>query len=292
MSKADKLLKRVEFYEKMAQSQKSETNELLNKASLYERLAVYSDRKSFLSAIAQGMPGDIQQSETQIRNVISSVVDSVQNWIATVSERQSRLPNNLPGLPPALDAPYKTIMAANSLGAKFDVSTLPGLLQAARSLAYVGNLGNTNDDAKKAWMTNVFPKVSQLVTLLDKQIKELAAFQSNFGPEEPAEEQLEFPAGPESAPTAPPKGDGWTGPRIEAVMQTMLGVNPDGRLGPQTKAALDIYKKSRGNPAMTDAEAFALLKQEPEYRQKKAMDYDDNANVYKKSPDIVREVPF
>ena len=54
MSKADQLLKRVEFYEKMASSsQKPETNELLNKASLFERLALYSDRKSFLEAIAQ-----------------------------------------------------------------------------------------------------------------------------------------------------------------------------------------------------------------------------------------------
>lgn len=54
MSKADQLLKRVEFYEKMASSsQKPETNELLNKASLFERLALYSDRKSFLEALAQ-----------------------------------------------------------------------------------------------------------------------------------------------------------------------------------------------------------------------------------------------
>ena len=53
MSKADQLLKRVEFYEKMASSEKPETNELLNKASLFERLALYSDRKSFLEALAQ-----------------------------------------------------------------------------------------------------------------------------------------------------------------------------------------------------------------------------------------------
>ena len=53
MSKADKLLKRIEFYEKMASAQKSEAGELLNKASLFERLALYSDRASFLQALAQ-----------------------------------------------------------------------------------------------------------------------------------------------------------------------------------------------------------------------------------------------
>lgn len=53
MSKADKLLKRVEFYEKMASAQKPEAGDLLNKASLFERLALYSDSKSFLKALAQ-----------------------------------------------------------------------------------------------------------------------------------------------------------------------------------------------------------------------------------------------
>lgn len=56
MSKADKLLKRVEFYEKMASAQKPEAGDLLNKASLFERLALYSDRQSFLEALAQTDP--------------------------------------------------------------------------------------------------------------------------------------------------------------------------------------------------------------------------------------------
>lgn len=62
MSKADKLLKRVEFYEKMASAQKPEAGDLLNKASLFERLALYSDGKSFLKAIAQQPP--IGEGET------------------------------------------------------------------------------------------------------------------------------------------------------------------------------------------------------------------------------------
>lgn len=52
MSKVDQLLKRVDFYEKVA-SKAPEVNSLLNKAAVFERLALYSDRKSFLTAIAQ-----------------------------------------------------------------------------------------------------------------------------------------------------------------------------------------------------------------------------------------------
>jgi len=58
MSNADKLLKRVEYYEKMASAQKPEAGDLLNKATLFERLALYSDSKSFLQALAQAPAAD------------------------------------------------------------------------------------------------------------------------------------------------------------------------------------------------------------------------------------------
>jgi len=57
MSKVDQLLKRAEFYEKVA-SQVPEANSLLNKATVFERLALYSDRKSFLQALGQQSPED------------------------------------------------------------------------------------------------------------------------------------------------------------------------------------------------------------------------------------------
>lgn len=89
-----------------------------------------------------------------------------------------------------------------------------------------------------------------------------------------------------------PQGDGWTGPRIQAIFQTMLGVTPDTKLGRQTQAALDMYKKNR-NPGMSNELAFEYLKQEPEYRTRRPMQYDDTNDVYLKSPQIpVREAPF
>lgn len=71
MSKNDKLLKRIEFYEKMASSEKPDSNELLDKVSFYERLALYSDRGSFLKALAQT---PAQPLSNEVRQQIDSAM--------------------------------------------------------------------------------------------------------------------------------------------------------------------------------------------------------------------------
>ena len=60
----------------------------------------------------------------------------------------------------------------------------------------------------------------------------------------------------------------------------MLGVDPDGLLGPATQNVLNIFKKSMNNPEATNEIAFAALRNQPEYAQKKKLGYDDNANVF------------
>ena len=87
---------------------------------------------------------------------------------------------------------------------------------------------------------------------------------------------------PYTAPPAAPKGDGWTGQRIDPIFQKMLGVNPDGKLGTQTQHALNRYKAGR-NYNMTNALAYEYLKREPEYTTQSAMQYDDNSNTYTSS---------
>lgn len=94
-------------------------------------------------------------------------------------------------------------------------------------------------------------------------------------------------------------------PPIETTFQVMLGVNPDGALGPMTQSALEMYKKSVGLPYGADEatrktdsnknnqQAFESLKQRPEYKTKSRMEYDDTNDVYKQpAGGIVREVPF
>lgn len=102
-------------------------------------------------------------------------------------------------------------------------------------------------------------------------------------------QQTNAPAKP--AP-AKPQGGHWTGPKIDPIFQTMLGVNPDGKLGRITQSALDIYKKSR-NPGMSNELAFEYLKREPQYKAKMPLPYDDNSNTYGSTANqIVRENPF
>lgn len=72
----------------------------------------------------------------------------------------------------------------------------------------------------------------------------------------------------------------WTGSAIDPIVQKMLGVAPDGKLGPKTTAALGRYKATINNPTMTDAMAIASLKKRPEYLSQTEMKYDDNTNRY------------
>jgi DNA-binding ferritin-like protein len=86
-----------------------------------------------------------------------------------------------------------------------------------------------------------------------------------------------------------PKSDGWAGARIDPVFQIMLGVKPDGKLGPLTQAALDAYKRKLvnkypdriRNKDISNENAFQYLKGEPEFLTKKEM----------QKTEIVREVP-
>lgn len=106
MSKADKLLKRIEFYEKMASAQKSEAGELLNKASLFERLALYSDRSLFLQALAQDAIMEGEQSPNPNLRPYNET-EAGKQWEAarqTEFGNQRTIPKPGPPLTPAQEA--------------------------------------------------------------------------------------------------------------------------------------------------------------------------------------------
>tara|TARA_R110000868_G_scaffold75946_3_gene218805 strand:- start:17426 stop:18199 length:774 start_codon:yes stop_codon:yes gene_type:complete len=67
---------------------------------------------------------------------------------------------------------------------------------------------------------------------------------------------------------------------IDPKFQKLLGLNPDGILGPVTRSALDNYKKSIGQDNASDEIAFIGMKNEPAYQAGTALVYDDNQNVY------------
>lgn len=69
-------------------------------------------------------------------------------------------------------------------------------------------------------------------------------------------------------------------PLVDPVIQKMLGVNTDGKLGQQTRKALDIYKKQFNLP--TDQAAFADLKKLPQYNSITELLFDDTNLTYKK----------
>jgi hypothetical protein len=62
-------------------------------------------------------------------------------------------------------------------------------------------------------------------------------------------------------------------PTIDKTFQVILGVDPDGSLGPITQKALDAYKAkvNPNNPTMNNQLAFEFLKREPQYQTKQLL---------------------
>lgn len=92
-----------------------------------------------------------------------------------------------------------------------------------------------------------------------------------------AAQTIKIPTQEMVSPKAPAKS---RFPKIDPVFQTMLGVNPDGALGPMTQSALDRYKATIGMPQSSNELTFEALKREPQYKTRQAIPYDDNSNTY------------
>src|SRR5258706_6829202 len=152
MSKADKLLKRVEFYEKMASSQKPENDDLLKKASLFERLALYSDRNSFLSALAGGASsnwGAQQHSDAEIKAALQKVYDGTVQWNSQYGDRvvdASGSPRTLPKN--VAQDQYNILQLINS--PSYDLDRLNTAYTSLSNLAQLNNKG-FEEDSLKAW---------------------------------------------------------------------------------------------------------------------------------------------
>lgn len=238
----------------------SKADTLLKKATFFERLALYSDRKVFLQSIAQST------YDPTLTNAIVSFTDYVRSQ---------------PGLP----AQVKNV--ANEIDSS--LKALPPNQQGTVVSAVKQLVGRIWDELRGSVDSTVLAELGRRSGVVDAAYAKIQA-QPKF--DVPAAETQRTVTLPTIEYTAPRQQATSRFPAIDKTFQVMLGVNPDGQLGPQTQAAIDLYKKSRNITAPGNTSAYVHLTNEPEYFSKKPMGFDDNANVYLKSSGVTRESPF
>ncbi len=274
MSKNDKLLKRIEFYEKMASSEKSNSDELLNKVSFYERLSLYSDRGSFLRALAQTPPG-----EGGIQASLDALVNAVQNWISTSAEKQGDLPGSPRGLPPSMRNPFANVQNAARYKS-LDIDMLDKVKYQVSELAAVNkNLRDASRDIRHSWINTVLPAATNTLSLLEKQVASLNEWKRSLPPDQTPTDvgtgKLEVPEvtveGTPPAKALPPINTQDQQAVFQfAIEEGELVPDPakqraDGRIGPETRKALEgvknyFAKRFPQNPRMTDQQAITAAK--------------------------------
>jgi len=66
-------------------------------------------------------------------------------------------------------------------------------------------------------------------------------------------------------------------PSIDRAIQSMLGVETDGQLGPLTQRAINTAKAAIGYPAITNEQIFTFLKGLPQYQNKQPINWTNLA---------------
>ena len=238
----------------------SKADTLLKKATFFERLALYYDRKVFLQSIAQ------TTYDPTLTNAIVGFTDYVRSQ---------------PGLP----AQVKSV--ANEIDS--NLRSLPPNQQGTVVSAVKQLVGRIWNELRGSVDSTVLAELGRRSGAVDDAYAKMQA-QPKF--DVPSAETQKTITLPTIEYTSPRQQATSKFPAIDKTFQTMLGVNPDGQLGPQTQAAIDLYKKSRNITEPGNTVAYVHLSGEPEYFSKKPMGFDDNANVYLKSPGITRQSPF
>lgn len=273
MSKVDQLLKRAEYYEKVA-SEVPGADSLLNKAAVFERLALYSDRKSFLEALAQVPSGD-----GGVKAAVDALNAAIGNWINTSAEKQRDIPGEMRGLPPGVRGPSANMTQAAKYPS-FDINVLRQVYSAAAELAAVNkNLRNESDDVRGSWIRSVMPAAMKVMDAAKGQIDALEQFKKDFpvSPDAGQDTGTGTLTVPEVTVEGRPPAKGF--PPIakadqQALARFVMGegltfVDPakmnDGQLGPETRKALEAVKdyfakQNPQNPRMTDQQAITAAK--------------------------------
>jgi hypothetical protein len=234
MSKADKLLKRIEFYEKMASSQKPENEDLLKKASLYERLALYSDRKSFLSALAQTGGATDDWGRPALPANIREAVDSLMKDLAATKpdsvQMQNRLMNFYQGMNTDLGQLAQAVSEAANLIPGDHTVQVQNALNLAEKVRQMAAKPQAEPQSGDQTMVMPTDKIVALRPIDKTQQEALARFLTVNG--------------------------------IAFVDPQKLN---DGKLGPETRKGLESFKKwynakATGKKITSDDEALKLVK--------------------------------
>jgi hypothetical protein len=278
MSKADKLLKRVEFYEKMASSQKPENDNLLKKASLFEKLALYSDRKSFLTALGGGATsnwGAKQHSDADIKGALQRVVDATVQWNNQYGDRLVDASGSPRTFPRTIAQDQYNVAQAARLPS-YDITTLNTVYKSLSNLAQMNNKG-FQSDALQAWAQSVFQAAGSAQQIVGEQISALEEWKANIPPDQTQEEK---PTGGDETMVMPADRIRALPPinikDQQAVFDFVRSENlyepktePDGKLGKDTRNALNAvkdyfvktYPRSYPNRnSMSDAQAITAAK--------------------------------
>lgn len=245
----------------------SKADTLLKKATFFERLAIYSDRKSFLQALAQGGATDNDWmgamhspfTDANVKAKLDQIVGALQSWRGQYGTRMVDAAGSPRLFPNSVAGAASDIMNASKY-TNFNNQLLGQINQALRTLSAYVRINDMEDDAKEAWAKLVFPQTTQAMDIVAKTLqaggtRPEAPKEDTSGPEFPGMglRQMDGHAVPEKdAPKAAPAKPAI--PQINRqdqaaifkfVTDEKLGVpvgTVDGSLGKVTRDAIDAVK--------------------------------------------------
>lgn len=273
----------------------SKADTLLKKATFFERLALYSDRKTFLQSLAQGGATDPDWTnmanrpftDAQIKSGLERVSGALSSWVSQHGNRLVDAPGSPRMFPNSIQQAAANVMNAARYS-EFNNQLLTQVYQALRQISAVATFRDIDDDAREAYTNTVFPASTASMDAVYKSIqaggtKPVAPKDDDAGPMYPGMGlvPMEGHAVPEkekpgAKPAGPPPINRADQAAVARLFRDMVNKGQaapvadttkmnDGVLGPETRKALeaikDYYKKTYPqNARMTDQEAINAAK--------------------------------
>jgi hypothetical protein len=270
----------------------SKADTLLKKATVFERLALYSDRKAFLGALAQnsaripqviaagvqvwidpasGLAYDAQTGGNQVDGKTGQPVKAATNrsfFFKTLAQGAGRIPQVTNGgvqvwIDPNTSVAYDSQTGGNPVNARTGQPIQAGPLKSLIPQVRMGPQGAYNDNFNPN--TGVFTSQEEggMAPTPAGSIPDRDSFLG-------FQRQVNAPAVPEKGQA--PSHSSY--PSIDKRQQAALfrdlttrglgffdPTDADGKLGPQTRQAIDLYKKNffANKPNATDAEVLRAV---------------------------------